>query len=117
MPERFGGRPDKTAPGRQCWPLFAIKASERIHVFSAEEQPDPKAGWHILGLVKEDAAKEEKKAEARAEAAAEKTAAENKADSKAEGKAGKADDKSNKDKSGSATTGKEKGNPQKTPSA
>ena len=117
LTEEFSFQAYKEAPGRQAWPLFAIDARERIHVFSAEEQPDPKAGWHILGLVKEDAAKEEKKAEARAEAAAEKTAAENKADSKAEGKAGKADDKSNKDKSGSATTGKEKGNPQKTPSA
>ncbi len=117
LTEEFSFEAYKEAPGRQVWPLFAIDARERIHVFSAEEQPDPKAGWHILGLVKEDAAKEEKKAEARAEAAAEKTAAENKADSKAEGKAGKADDKSNKDKSGSASAGKEKGNPQKTPSA
>ena len=31
--------------------------------------------WHVLGLVKEDVAKEEAKAEARAEAAAEKVAA------------------------------------------
>ena len=92
---------------------YDIDARERIHVFSAEEQPDPKAGWHILGLVKEDAAKEEKKAEARAEAAAEKAAAENKADGKGEEKETTTDNKSDKNKSGSAIADKKKGSSQK----
>ncbi len=59
--------------GRQVWPLFAIDSRDRIHIFTAEGKPEPRAGWHILGLVKEDVAKEEAKAEARAEAAAERT--------------------------------------------
>lgn len=58
--------------GRQVWPLFAIDSRDRIHIFTAEGKPEPRAGWHILGLVKEDVAKEEAKAEARAEAAAER---------------------------------------------
>ena len=62
-------------PHRRVWPLFAINTRDRIYVFSEESQPAPKAGWHVLGLVKEDAAKEEARTEARAEAAAEKVAA------------------------------------------
>lgn len=61
--------------GRRVWPLFAIDPRERIFVFSEESQPAPKAGWHVLGLIKDDAAKEEARTGARAEAAAGKVAA------------------------------------------
>lgn len=76
LTEEFDFEAYLNAPGRQVWPLFAIDSRDRVQVFTAESQPEPKAGWHVLGLIKEDAAKEEAKAEARAEAAAEKIAAE-----------------------------------------
>ncbi len=76
LTEEFDFEAYRNAPGRQVWPLFAIDSRDRVQVFTAESQPEPKAGWHVLGLIKEDTAKEEAKAEARAEAAAEKVAAE-----------------------------------------
>ncbi|KGD65791.1 NhaP-type Na+/H+ and K+/H+ antiporter [Alcanivorax nanhaiticus] len=76
LTEEFDFEAYRNAPGRQVWPLFAIDSRDRVQVFTAESQPEPKAGWHMLGLIKEDTAKEEAKAEARAEAAAEKVAAE-----------------------------------------
>lgn len=39
---------------RQVWPLFAVDARDHIHVFSAEKQPEPKPGWAVFGLIKED---------------------------------------------------------------
>ncbi|MCG8393805.1 MAG: cation:proton antiporter [Pseudomonadales bacterium] len=77
--EEFDFQAYLKSPGRQVWPLFAIDPRERIYVFTAEDQPEPKAGWHVLGLIKEDPAKEEAKAEARAEAAAERKAEKEKA--------------------------------------
>lgn len=68
LTEEFDFRAYLQTGNRQVWPLFAIDNRERIHVFSAEKQPEPKAGWHVLGLIKEDVAAED----ARAGAAAEK---------------------------------------------
>ena len=75
LTEEFDFNTYLQTPHRRVWPLFAIDTRDRIYVFSEESQPAPKAGWHVLGLVKEDAAKEEARTEARAEAAAEKVAA------------------------------------------
>ena len=68
LTEEFDFRAYLQTGNRQVWPLFAIDNRERIHVFSAEKQPEPKAGWHVLGLITEDVAAED----ARAGAAAEK---------------------------------------------
>lgn len=43
----------KMTEGRIAWPLFAIDSRDRIHVFTAEKQPKPQAGWNIIGLVQE----------------------------------------------------------------
>ena len=75
LTEEFDFTAYQQTPHRRVWPLFAIDTRDRIYVFSEESQPAPKAGWHVLGLIKEDAAKEEARTEARAEAAAEKAAA------------------------------------------
>jgi len=39
---------------RQVWPLFAVDSRDRIYIFTSESQPDPKAGWSVIGLVKEE---------------------------------------------------------------
>ena len=106
LTEEFSFQAYNETPGRQVWPLFAIDPREHIVVFSAEESPEPKAGWYILGLVKEDAAKEEKKAEARAEAAAEKVATANKSEDKNESKTHKRDEKTDTNKGSKQTAGK-----------
>ncbi|MEQ9508938.1 MAG: sodium:proton antiporter [Alloalcanivorax xenomutans] len=43
---------------RQVWPLFAVDTRDRIHVFSANSRPEPKSGWSLFGLIREDDAKE-----------------------------------------------------------
>ncbi|MDX1803726.1 MAG: sodium:proton antiporter [Alcanivorax sp.] len=85
LSEEFDFQAYKSTEGRQVWPLFAIDPRERVVVFTAEGHPEPKAGWFVLGLVKEEKAKEEARVEARAEAAAEKVAAEKNADKKSNG--------------------------------
>jgi hypothetical protein len=35
-------------------PLFAIDPKDRIHVYTAEQAPDPAAGWTLLSLVEKD---------------------------------------------------------------
>jgi len=44
---------------RQVWPLFAVDPKDRIHVFTSESQPEPRAGWSVIGLIKEEAPAEE----------------------------------------------------------
>ncbi len=39
---------------RHVLPLFAIDPRDRVHVFTAEAQPEPKPGWSVIGLIKED---------------------------------------------------------------
>ena len=39
---------------RQVMPLFAIDTRDRVQVFTAEQQPEPKAGWSVIGLIKEE---------------------------------------------------------------
>ncbi|MBM7334457.1 MAG: sodium:proton antiporter [Alcanivorax sp.] len=39
---------------RQVMPLFAIDPRDRAHVFTAESQPEPKPGWAVIGLIKEE---------------------------------------------------------------
>ncbi|EKF74075.1 NhaP-type Na+/H+ and K+/H+ antiporter [Alcanivorax hongdengensis A-11-3] len=92
LTEEFDFQAYRETPGRQVWPLFALDSRERVQVFTAEDQPEPRAGWHVIGLIKEEKAKEEARVEARAEAAAEKVAAEK----NGEGKSKKADKGDNK---------------------
>jgi hypothetical protein len=40
-------------PGKMI-PLFAIDPKDRIHVYTAEQAPDPAAGWTLLSLVEKD---------------------------------------------------------------
>ncbi|MBL7249835.1 cation:proton antiporter [Alloalcanivorax sp. C16-2] len=58
---------------RQVWPLFAIDPRDRIHVFTAEAQPEPRPGWSVMALIKDDA-KEERVSEKASEKASEKGA-------------------------------------------
>ncbi|ASK33796.1 cation:proton antiporter [Alloalcanivorax mobilis] len=61
LSEEFDFNAYRNAEDRLVWPLFAVDTRERIHVFTAENQPDPKAGWSVFGLVKEEKEKENNK--------------------------------------------------------
>ncbi len=41
--------------GEEMIPMFAIDERERIHVFSAEQEVEPEAGWSVISLVPETA--------------------------------------------------------------
>ncbi len=44
---------------RQVWPVFAVDSKDRIYVFTSESQPEPKPGWSVIGLIKEEQKKEQ----------------------------------------------------------
>lgn len=70
LTEEFNFKAYLHSQGRDVWPLFAVDNRGHILVFTAEDQPDPKPGWHVFGLVKQEVSKDEVKAEAAAEKAA-----------------------------------------------
>jgi hypothetical protein len=57
--EEFDFKAYLAVENRQVWPLFAVDTKDRIHVFTSETQPEPKAGWSVIGLIKEEESKEE----------------------------------------------------------
>lgn len=40
---------------KEMIPLFAVSARGRLHIFTAEEQPEPRPGWSVISLVPGDA--------------------------------------------------------------
>jgi NhaP-type Na+/H+ or K+/H+ antiporter len=57
--EEFDFKAYLAVENRQVWPLFAVDSKDRIHVFTSESQPEPRAGWSVIGLIKEEQSAEE----------------------------------------------------------
>lgn len=53
LSEEFDFDAYRNVAGRQLWPLFAVDSRDRIHVFTAERQPEPKPGWSVFSLIHE----------------------------------------------------------------
>jgi NhaP-type Na+/H+ or K+/H+ antiporter len=53
LSEEFGFEDYLHAPDRSVWPLFAIDATGRLHVFSSDNKLQPQGGWSVIGLVLE----------------------------------------------------------------
>ncbi|HEX5679012.1 MAG TPA: sodium:proton antiporter [Alcanivorax sp.] len=54
LTEEFDFKAYLAVENRKVWPLFAVDAKDRIHVFTTESQPEPKPGWSMIGLIKEE---------------------------------------------------------------
>lgn len=50
----------KKMHGYRALPLFAIDERKKIHIFTAEHQPEPKAGWVLISLISPDKTEEHK---------------------------------------------------------
>ncbi|MEO1903847.1 MAG: sodium:proton antiporter, partial [Alcanivorax sp.] len=57
--EEFDFKAYLAVENRQVWPLFAVDSKDRIHVFTSESQPEPRAGWSVIGMIKEEESAEE----------------------------------------------------------
>ena len=57
--EEFDFKAYLAVENRQVWPLFAVDSKDRIHVFTSESQPEPRPGWSVIGLIKEEESAEE----------------------------------------------------------
>lgn len=44
--------------GRQAWPLFAVDGRGHIQVFTAESKFEPKPGWSVFGLIRDNGEKD-----------------------------------------------------------